>query len=127
MIIGGGCIIISGGKVLLMKRKNVKFFNNQWSNPGGKIEEGETIKNGIVREAKEELGIIISLKKNLGVYKWKIEEAEEEFSGYEAEITEGEPKIMELHKCEALEWFDINNLPHPLAPYTAYYLKNLGY
>jgi ADP-ribose pyrophosphatase YjhB (NUDIX family) len=79
MIIGGGCIIINDGKVLLMKRKNAKYFNNCFANPGGKIELGETIEGGIIREASEELGVKIVLKNNLGVYKWKEGEIQGEF------------------------------------------------
>lgn len=47
-------IIVSKGKVFATQR-GYGEFKDGWEFPGGKIEEGETPKEAIVREIKEEL------------------------------------------------------------------------
>lgn len=46
------------GKVLLVKRPLHKKRGGLWEFPGGKIEKGETPEEAIIRELKEELGLI---------------------------------------------------------------------
>jgi len=54
-------------KFILIKRQN-EPFKNHWAIPGGFVDYGETVENAAIREAKEETGIDIELKKLLGVY-----------------------------------------------------------
>jgi ADP-ribose pyrophosphatase YjhB (NUDIX family) len=48
-------VVIDGGKVLMceLARKDAQF----WCLPGGTLEEGETLRDGLVREMIEELGV----------------------------------------------------------------------
>ena len=52
-------VILNGetGQVLLGQRPKGKPWEDWWEFPGGKIEDGETEKQALVRELKEELGI----------------------------------------------------------------------
>jgi len=56
--------IIDDGKVLLTKREDFEV----WCLPGGGVEEGETLAEGAIREAKEETGLDIELTRLVGVY-----------------------------------------------------------
>ena len=47
-------------EVLISLRKNKKEYNGYWEYPGGKIESGETLEQGLVREIREELNIAIT-------------------------------------------------------------------
>lgn len=48
--------VVHGGRVLLVRRANPPDVG-RWGFPGGKIESGETIEQGAVRELAEETGV----------------------------------------------------------------------
>jgi 8-oxo-dGTP diphosphatase len=52
-------LIFSGDKVLLTSRPNHQVHAGYWEFPGGKIEEGESPAECVIRELKEELDIDI--------------------------------------------------------------------
>ncbi|MFQ5802642.1 MAG: NUDIX domain-containing protein [Candidatus Methylomirabilales bacterium] len=55
-----------GGIVLIKRGKDP--FRGSWALPGGILEGGETVEQCAVREAKEETGVSIRLKKLVGVF-----------------------------------------------------------
>ncbi len=57
-IIGVGAVIIEEGRVLLIKRGQVPL-KGEWSLPGGALELGETLEEGVCREVLEETGLSI--------------------------------------------------------------------
>ena len=59
------CIILVGGKVLLIHRKNEPVG---WALPGGFVEYGETIEDAVRREMKEETGLDLQDLRQFRVY-----------------------------------------------------------
>ena len=55
-IIGVGAVVIDGSKVLLVRRGQ-EPLKGEWSLPGGALELGETLQQGVVREVLEETGL----------------------------------------------------------------------
>ena len=53
-------LINDNNEVLISLRKNKEEYNGYWEYPGGKVESGETIEQGLVREIKEELDLDIA-------------------------------------------------------------------
>jgi 8-oxo-dGTP diphosphatase len=47
-------------QILISKRQNHQFMPDFWELPGGKIKQGELPKQAIIRELKEELGIVVT-------------------------------------------------------------------
>ncbi|MBJ7994903.1 NUDIX hydrolase [Bacillus mycoides] len=57
-------ILIEDEKVLLVKQK---VANRNWSLPGGRVENGETLEEAMIREMREETGLEVKIKKLLYV------------------------------------------------------------
>jgi len=111
----GGVLLICGktNKFLLGQRGKKVNFPNTWSLFGGKIENGETILEGVKRELYEETNI----KSDNIIYEffetqWEMGYPYHFYIGY----------CNEEYVCELNEenqdwgWFDINDLPKPLFP-----------
>jgi len=52
-------IINQKEQVLIARRGSHQYQGNKWEFPGGKVEQGETSKEALIREIKEEVGITI--------------------------------------------------------------------
>lgn len=63
--IRGTGILIEDGKILLVKQKVSQ--NRTWSLPGGRVEQGETLEEGVIRELFEETGLNVKIIKLLYV------------------------------------------------------------
>ncbi len=57
-IVGVGAVVIEGARVLLVRRGNAPL-KGEWSLPGGALELGETLQQGVVREVLEETGLMV--------------------------------------------------------------------
>ncbi|MQA84427.1 MAG: NUDIX domain-containing protein [Streptosporangiales bacterium] len=60
-----GVIIGSDGRVLATRRRD----NGIWEPPGGVLELGEAVTEGLCREVKEETGLLVEPEVLTGVYK----------------------------------------------------------
>ena len=65
-LVAVGGVILSGRKVLLVQRSKPPN-KGSWAIPGGKVEYGETLKEALIREMKEELNIEVQPKDLIGV------------------------------------------------------------
>jgi ADP-ribose pyrophosphatase YjhB (NUDIX family) len=59
-IVGVGCVVFLGGRVLLIKRR-FDPLAGRWSLPGGTLEVGETLAEGLAREVREETGLDVEV------------------------------------------------------------------
>src|SRR5260370_34232078 len=55
-VVGVGGVVIEGGRTLLICRGN-EPLKGRWSIPGGTLELGETLVEGVARELLEETGL----------------------------------------------------------------------
>ncbi|MDD5145236.1 MAG: NUDIX domain-containing protein [Candidatus Pacebacteria bacterium] len=112
-------VLIRDNKILLSRRYNTGYFDGNYSFPAGHIDGNETLKQGLVREVKEEIGV--DLESNdlelIHVMDRKIPDDERLDFFFRTKKYLGEPKIMETNKCDDLSWFELNNLPQNIIPY----------
>jgi 8-oxo-dGTP diphosphatase len=62
--IGVFAVIERDGRYLLARRRDIGW----WNLPGGGLEAGETVDEGLAREAREEVGVEIEIVRLVGVY-----------------------------------------------------------
>lgn len=61
-------LILNEGGLLVVKHKAA---DNYYALPGGRLEKGESLKECIIREIQEELGVTIQNPKLAYIYKWE--------------------------------------------------------
>lgn len=57
-LVGVGAVVIKDEQVLVVRRANPPL-QGQWSIPGGLVETGETTREAVIREIREETGLTI--------------------------------------------------------------------
>lgn len=121
-------VLFNGNKTLLSLRKNTGYEDEKYSLVAGHVDRGETFTDCVIREAKEEAGIII-LKKDLKVahFMHRNSGTDENYERVDvffvAEKWSGEISNKEPDKCSEIKWFDIDNLPKNTIPYIVQALK----
>ncbi len=94
-------ILRRNGKILLAKRPSKGLLGGMWEFPGGKVEAGETVKDCLAREIREELGVEINIGESLGTYHHAYTHFRITLHAFLCEIINGEPKPLE---AENLAW-----------------------
>lgn len=117
--VGCGAAILKDGALLLVRRRRDPEADH-WGLPGGKIEFGEEVKDAVVREVLEELGIAIHPGELLCVVDQIADDASEHWIApvFLATSYEGEPAIAEDHALSGMGFFSPGELPEPLTKAT---------
>ena len=100
-------VIRHDGKVLICQRPEGRNCGLLWEFPGGKIENGETGEQCIVRECREELGITIQVDRELTDITHEYPERIVHLRFYLCEIVEGNPEKKEHN---ALAWIALEEI-----------------
>ncbi|MDD4161324.1 MAG: NUDIX hydrolase [Methanothrix sp.] len=66
-LLAADAVILFAGGIVLIRRDNPPFAGC-YALPGGFVEVGETVEAAVVREAREETGLIIELQGLVGIY-----------------------------------------------------------
>ncbi|MEY9963401.1 8-oxo-dGTP diphosphatase [Streptacidiphilus sp. MAP12-16] len=124
--VGVHLILVKEDHILLGQRANTGFADGWWHVPGGRLERGESLPAGAIREAREELAIEIAPESlsfvhlnhhldadgvaRVGVF-------------FTAFLWSGEPVNAEPEKCSKLSWFRVDDLPVDTVDYAVTALR----
>lgn len=113
--VGVGAIIVREDGCLFMAQRGPKARNERglWEFPGGSVEFGETLRDALVREMREEFGVTIEVGALLTVTDHILPEEGQHWvsPSYICRIAEGVPVILEPEKCAAIGWFALDAMP----------------
>ena len=117
---GVAAVILDGqGRILLQRRSD----NGLWGLPGGSVEIGDSVRDAIIREVREETGLLVDVVRLIGVYsdpKFQVVRYPDGHvvhyvsSLFACRILEGG-----LQTCEEtldLRFFDAESIPDDLVP-----------
>ena len=102
-------IIIKNGQVLLGQRRKGDRHPYKWEFPGGKVEHGESPRQALIRELREELRIEAEIGDELARYEHDYPSGSRVhllFFAVTAYAGEPEPKAF-----EQISWVDLSTLP----------------
>jgi 8-oxo-dGTP pyrophosphatase MutT (NUDIX family) len=122
-LIDAHVLLVRDGEVLLTRRRDPDpRFDGLWHLPSGKLDAGESVLAAAVREAFEEVGVVIDpgdlrhvhtshangfgVEPRLGLY-------------FEVRRWSGEPENREPAKCSEVRWFGLDALPADIIAYPA--------
>jgi ADP-ribose pyrophosphatase YjhB (NUDIX family) len=66
-IVGVGGVVVRNGRVVLVRRAKAPRMG-EWSIPGGMLELGEKLRDGVAREIEEETGLKVKSEEVLDVF-----------------------------------------------------------
>jgi len=135
-------VLHDGPSVLLALRRGTGYDDGLWNLPSGKLEHGEDALSGMIREAREEIGISLpaaSLRLAATVHHRAASPSPAGpapspgssppaafhtrvglvFAAAADPASQGTPVNAEPHKCGGLGWFPAASLPVEMSAYSA--------
>jgi 8-oxo-dGTP diphosphatase len=113
-------ILERDGLVLLAERSGTGYADGALNLPSGKLEPGEDVVAAVIREAHEEVGVVVDRADGaVHVMQHLSPEGQTRVGWFfRADRWVGEPYNAEPHKCARLLWAPVDQLPGNTWPYT---------
>lgn len=106
----------------MLRRSNTGYGDGRLHLPSGHLERNESVVDGVIREAKEEIGVVVAPSALRFVHVMhRADPAGDDRIGFffEADRWTGEPRNLEREKCSELLWVDPAALPEDTIAYPA--------
>lgn len=110
-------VLIEDENVLMARRINTGYGDGMYSLVAGHVEAGETLTQAMVREAREEAGIVLE-PSDVALAQTLQRPADGRLDFFfTVRRWEGRVEIKEPDKCDDLSWFQIDRMPEATLPY----------
>ena len=116
-------LIWEGDRFLACQRPAHKARGLLWEFVGGKVEPGETGREALIRECREELAVTLQVQDVFMDVTHEYPELKVHLTLYQATIREGTPQKLEHHD---LRWITVDEIDHyPFCPADEEILKRI--
>jgi len=121
--VGAGIVRNRKGEILIAQRLEDSMLGGLWEFPGGTRENGETFKQCVARELKEELGIEVSVGRQVATVRHAYSHFTIELHAFFGRIRKGRPRC--LH-CADYAWAPVERLrEYPFSRADLYIVERL--
>jgi 8-oxo-dGTP diphosphatase len=103
-------LIFEGEHVLLAHRRAIDW----WNLPGGAVDPGETVAEGLRREVREETGMEIEVGQLVGIYSKPLKQ--EVVLSFRCQVISGTPGASDDDDIDESRYFPVHNLPARTLP-----------
>ena len=118
-------VLVKDGKVLIARRKAGLTNGGRWEFPGGKLRPGETPPTCLKREIKEELGIAVEVKNEIGAITHDDRQRRIHLLFYRAEWAAGD---VHLRDHSAIVWVSARHLlDYDLTPADRHFVQRFSW
>jgi ADP-ribose pyrophosphatase YjhB (NUDIX family) len=103
-------LIIENERILLAHRRAIDW----WNLPGGAVDAGETVAEGLRREVREETGLEIAVGQLVGVYSKPLKQ--EIVLSFRCQLIGGTLGAINDDDIDESRYFPLNDLPNNILP-----------
>lgn len=100
-------IIDAAGRVLIAQRPEGKHMAGWWEFPGGKVGSGESDRDALVRELREELGVEVRPDREVSSLQHEYPDRVVDLILWRVQLLEGTPRGLD---GQALKWVECQSL-----------------
>ena len=100
-------VIYRDGGVLIARRPAKGLLGGMWEFPGGKQKEGEDLTSCLMRELREELGVVVKVAEQIGVYRHAYTHFRVTLHAFRCELLDQEPHPIQV---DEVRWVLLNDL-----------------
>jgi ADP-ribose pyrophosphatase YjhB (NUDIX family) len=106
-------MLIKENRILLLRRYNTGWNDGKYSFVAGHLDGGESVKQAMIREAKEEACLTIEEKSLEVAHTMHRISPDKEYIDFflVASAWQGEPSVGEPDKCDEVAWYPLDALP----------------
>ncbi len=114
-------------KLLMLRRMNTGYEDGKWSVPAGHVDKNESITTALIREMKEELGVLpLNYTFEHILHKKDPVDGEERVDlFFSCNRWKGKITRMEPDKNAALKWYTFSNLPVDTVDYVKHAIREI--
>lgn len=94
-------VIRKGARIVIDRRKDEGLLGGLWEFPGGKVEPGETLRDALVREVREEIGISVEVGRELAVVRHAYSHFRITLHAFECRFKSGTLRAI---GCDEVKW-----------------------